>query len=216
MADRHEELYRTLRDRICLLDYPPGARLSESDLAAEFGTSRTPLRRVLARLEDEGLVRPQHGVGTIVTDAEPQELLEVYALREELAELAARLSPVPVSDAALGRIDGFIERADALRDSPDGRAFARLNMEFFAFGLELTDNGALREVSERLFFRTTRIWLHRVDHLDLAEEIGMFRHELGETRRALRLGDTRAAALIRRAHISMSRQRLLASLAAAP
>ena len=53
MSDRRANLHQVLRQRICLLDYAPGTRLSETDLAQEFGTSRTPLRRALARLEDE-------------------------------------------------------------------------------------------------------------------------------------------------------------------
>ncbi|MBV9219252.1 MAG: GntR family transcriptional regulator, partial [Methylobacteriaceae bacterium] len=53
--ERFERLYRTLRDRICLFDYPPGGRLSEEELAKEFSISRTPVRRVLGRLEAEGL-----------------------------------------------------------------------------------------------------------------------------------------------------------------
>ena len=43
--ERFERLYRTLRDRICLLEYPPGTRLSEGELAEEFAISRTPVRR---------------------------------------------------------------------------------------------------------------------------------------------------------------------------
>src|SRR5690606_38977516 len=53
--ERFERIYRILRNRICLLEYPPGARLSEEELAEEFRISRTPVRRVLARLESEGL-----------------------------------------------------------------------------------------------------------------------------------------------------------------
>ena len=51
---RFERIHRVLRDRICLLEYGPGARLSEVELAREFGISRTPVRRVLGRLEAEG------------------------------------------------------------------------------------------------------------------------------------------------------------------
>ena len=90
--ERFERIYRTLRDRICLLDYPPGTRLSEEELADEFATSRTPIRRVLARLEIEGLVKARHGVGTIVTDIDIEELTQVYHLRMELAVLIGRLS----------------------------------------------------------------------------------------------------------------------------
>ena len=92
---RSERIYRTLRDRICLLDYPPGARLSEEELAQEFAISRTPIRRVLTRLEAEGLIGSVHGVGTIVTDVDIEELAQVYRLRMELAPLLGKLDPIP-------------------------------------------------------------------------------------------------------------------------
>ena len=48
---RFQALYRELRDRISLLQYPPGTALRESALADEFGVSRTPIRRALHQLE---------------------------------------------------------------------------------------------------------------------------------------------------------------------
>ena len=208
MTDRNQ-LHIELRKRICLLDYPPGSKLSEADLAQEFGTSRTPLRQVLARLETEGLVQSRHGVGTIVTDLDPDEMVRTYALREELAELAGQLSPLPVTDRHRDEISDLMSQCLMLRRAPDARRFARLNMDFFEFGLSLTGNEALRETSERLYYRTARIWLNQVPHLDLADEIEIFLSELTETARAIDLGDTRAAAMIRRAHISMCAARLL-------
>jgi DNA-binding GntR family transcriptional regulator len=207
-ADRHDRLHAELRDRICLLDYAPGARLSEEALAREFGTSRTPLRRVLARLEDEGLVRSVHGVGTLVTDVDLAEMVQTYALRLELAQLVGVLSPRPVTAGVLSEMRALKARGDGLVLAPDARAFARLNMDFFHFGLSLTDNEALREVSERLYYRTARIWLKSIPRMDLADEVARFDRELSETLCALETGDTAAAALVRRAHISMSFARL--------
>ncbi len=40
--ERYSRMHVELRRRICLLDAPPGTRLSEETLAAEFGTSRNP------------------------------------------------------------------------------------------------------------------------------------------------------------------------------
>src|SRR3546814_3282527 len=82
-----------IRERICLLTYPPGTRLSEAALAAEFGVSRTPIRRVLAHLEAGGLVESRHGVGTVVTTIDLPRLREIYALRMRLAELIGELAP---------------------------------------------------------------------------------------------------------------------------
>ncbi|CUH78087.1 GntR family transcriptional regulator [Tropicibacter naphthalenivorans] len=209
-SDRFTRLYSALRERICLLDAPPGTKLSEEALAAEFGTSRTPLRRVLARLEDEGLVESRHGVGTLVTDVDAEELRQVYALRLELTHLAGVLSPAPITDETRAQLEDFVQRADALAAAPTPRGFAQLNMDYHAFGLSLTGNVALREASERLYFRTARIWLQSIPRMDLASECAIFLDELHQTRTALAANDPQAAALIRRAHISMSMNRLYA------
>ncbi len=207
-TSRHLRLYGVLRSRICLLTYPPGSRLSEEALANEFGTSRTPLRRALARLEDEGLVVSRHGVGTIVTDVDLSELAQTYALRLELAQLAGTLSPRAVTDAVMAESGTFVERGLRLVADPDPRAFAELNMAYHSFGLSLCGNDALRETADRLYFRTARIWLKAIPGLDLAEECAIFLQEMRETRAALAVADLHAAALVRRAHISMSFQRL--------
>ncbi len=207
-TSRHLRLYTELRSRICLLDYPPGTRLSEESLACDFGTSRTPLRRALARLEDEGLVISRHGVGTLVTDVEIGELAQTYALRLELAQLTATLSPRPVTDDILREIAAFVTRGEGLAAHPDPRAFAELNMAYHSFGLSLSGNDALRDTAERLYYRTARIWLKAIPHMDLAEECAIFLDEMRQTRAALTANDPHAAALIRRAHISMSFQRL--------
>ena len=208
---RFLRMHEALRTRICLLDYPPGTRLSEETLAAEFGTSRTPLRRVLARLEDEGLVISQHGVGTIVTDVDHGEMARTYELRRELAGLVGRLSPVAITDEIVATGHDFLARGEALLTNPEVRALARLNMEYFHFGTSLTMNEALRDTSERLYYRTARIWLKATSHLDLAEETAIFVAELRDSLQALQARDAQAAADIRRAHISLCIARVSAA-----
>ena len=208
--DRFERMHHEIRNRICLLDYAPGTRLSETELAQEFGVSRTPLRRVLVRLEGEGLLRSVQGVGTFVTDAEISELEQTYLLRMELAELTGKLS-AQVPDAALmEEFRAMSARSKALKDAPEPRLFAQLNMDFFLTLLKLTNNKPLREISERLYFQTTRIWLKSVfsSAIDLGEEVRVFDREIDDITAAIELGDMQAAALIQRAHISMSFTRM--------
>ena len=207
--ERFERIYRTLRDRICLLEYPPGARLSEEELAEEFRISRTPVRRVLARLESEGLIEARHGVGTIVTDVDIEELAQVYHLRLELAVMIGRLSPLPRTAADLDRMRAIIARFDALPADPDEKAFARLNMEFFSEISAMTGNIPLREISERLYFQTSRIVLKLMPRLNLAEEFAAFRREMEDILAALEIGDLESVGHLRRSHISMSFERMM-------
>jgi DNA-binding GntR family transcriptional regulator len=205
---RSERIYRSLRDRICLLDYPPGARLSEEELAAEFAISRTPLRKVLARLEAEGLITSQHGVGTIVTDVDIEALAQVYALRRELAPLLGRLDPIPFTPARLDRIRGMIAECDALAEAGDARAFLALNMAFVQEVNQLTGNLPLREICERLYIQVARVVLKMMPELGLAAEFRAFRQEMVEVLAAAEIGDWDAVGHIRRAHISMSFTRM--------
>ena len=206
--ERFERLHRTLRDRICLFDYPPGGRLSEEELAKEFSISRTPVRRVLGRLEAEGLIEARHGVGHIVTSVRLDELAQIYQLRMELAVLVGRLSPVPRANDDLDRIRALIARCDALSKAPEYRALSRLNMDFFFEIAAMTGNQPLREISERLYFQTSRIWLQLMPHLNLAEEFAIFRREMEDILAAAETGDLEAVGHIRRAHISMSFARM--------
>jgi DNA-binding GntR family transcriptional regulator len=206
--ERFERIYGTIRDRICLLEYEPGARLGEEELAREFGVSRTPIRRVLSRLESEGLLESRHGVGTFVTDVDLDSLGQVFQLRMELAELIGKLDPLPRSAADLNRVRSIVSRCDELLKQPEAKAYARINMDFFQELAAMTGNQPLREISERLYYLTTRIWLKSVPHLNLRDEIIVFRREVADIFDAMEVGDPEAVGFIRRSHISMSVKRM--------
>jgi DNA-binding GntR family transcriptional regulator len=206
--ERFERIYKTIRDRICLLEYQPGERLGEEELARAFHVSRTPIRRVLSKLESEGLLESRHGVGTFVTDVDIDALAQVFRLRMELAELIGKLDPIPRSDEDLARMRALLVRCDKLLRKPDPKAYARLNMDFFQELGAMVGNTPLREISERLYYLTTRIWLKSVPHLNLPDEIEVFRREMADILQAMEVGDLEAVGHIRRSHISMSVKRM--------
>ena len=64
---RARRVYEALRDRILRGEFAPGDRLpAHLELAAEFGVAPLTLRRVLAQLEEDGLVSREQGRGTFV------------------------------------------------------------------------------------------------------------------------------------------------------
>lgn len=206
--ERFDRIYNTIRDQICLLEYAPGTRLSEEELAKQFDTSRTPVRRVLARLEAEGLVASVHGVGTIVTDPDLDEIFQIYRLRIELAELVGKLDPLPRTPDDLDRIRALIKRCDDEMQEPSQRAFLRLNMDFYWEISAFTGNAALREVNERLYLKIVRVVLKMMPKLGLVEEYRAFRDEMQAVLNAAEIGDWEAIGYIRRAHLSMSYNRI--------
>ncbi len=203
-----EAIYRDIRTRICLLTYEPGAMLSENALATEYGVSRTPIRRILQRLEFEGLVTTKQGVGTLVTTIDIRQLKEVYALRIKLAELIGDLSSPPPADADFSLLDELSARCDAMRNEQDYGALGQLNLDFNDFLISFISNKPLQEISNRLYYQTARVWPQILPDLDWEEEVDYMGTEIKQIAEALRRGDMRQVGQIRRDQIAMSLTRI--------
>ncbi|MFO1397243.1 MAG: GntR family transcriptional regulator [Burkholderiales bacterium] len=111
-----------LRAAILAVELQPGAMIAESEIAARFGTSRTPVREALLRLADEGLVeiRPQRGTYVArMSLARIEEALFVRAAVEGavLQRIAAREDMAPLARALAAIVDAQAHAVDA-RDTP--------------------------------------------------------------------------------------------------
>lgn len=206
--ERFDYIHNELRKRICLLDYLPNTRLSEAALATEFGVSRTPMRSVLTKLESEGLLTVVQGVGTIVTDVDIKSLKQVYQLRMELVVLIGTLSPISPDDIPLAAFQTLLSRCKQLVKTPTLREFSQLNMDFLHAVYGLTNNLPLREILERLYYQTARIWIKSIPHMGLKAESEVFCAEIRSVLQALTIGDVSSVGYIQRSHISMSFTRL--------
>lgn len=206
---RFWKIHQELRRRICLLQYPPGMLLSENRLAEEFDVSRTPIRHVLKRLEFEGLVKSQHGVGTMVTTVDVKLLREVYSLRIKLAELIGELSPVVhAAEDDLEALERLRARCDELRERYDPLELARVNMALNDTLVSYIGNQPLREISDQLYYQTARVWQQILPDMEWTEEVDYIHREITEIAEALRAGDMKRVGQIRHDHISMCLSRI--------
>lgn len=194
-------IHRELRERIALLAYPPGGLLSENRLAKEFGVSRTPIRRVLHRLEFDGLVRIERGVGTIVAPIDMVYLKQVYDLRLKLIDVIADLDPVDASEEEIRILRGLRDQVASMRDGGEPQELARAYLRFNETVTRVIGNEPLREIADRLFYLTSRVWLQALPALDWPQEVGIVAQEIRETATALSAGDMRAVAESRRHHM---------------
>lgn len=203
-----DPIYQQLRERICLLDYPPGTALSEGTLAEEFGVSRTPIRRVLQRLEFEGLVSISRGSGTIVTTVDLKSLKEVYALRLKLIELTGELAANRISAKQVEKLEALRAEVAQMEEQYDPTELGRLYNCFHDLMLGTIGNRALRQFSDQLFHQTARVWLQILPDLDWEEEVQMVVEEIGDVIEGLRAGDMQQVAQVRHRHMSMMLGRL--------
>lgn len=84
--------YERLREAIVHCHLRPAAILSEADLAARLGVSRTPVREALRRLAREGLLEVSPQVGTFVSKLRRNTIADALFLREAIECAAVRLA----------------------------------------------------------------------------------------------------------------------------
>lgn len=102
------EVSRSLSRRILSLAYPPGHRLTEAALCAEFKVSRSPVREALGMLVENGLIDKQARCGYSVRRFDLGEISELYEARLVL-ELAVieRVCEKGMEPAELARLESY-------------------------------------------------------------------------------------------------------------
>jgi DNA-binding GntR family transcriptional regulator len=205
------QIYEQLRQRIATRLYPPGMRLSESEIAGEFGLSRTPVRQALQRLAADGLVSIRNGVGVTVTDLDRNEIDQAYFLRCELAAMIGHTNPRPLSDADLAELKAVHLRVKTLLGRRGGiplAEFSELCERFHNIVNNVIGSRMLRGFIEVLYHQTDRFWFGWMAEADMRVEVMHFLHEVEETQRALEINDFEAVGYIRRNHITMMLARM--------
>jgi DNA-binding GntR family transcriptional regulator len=192
-----------LRDRLRTGALAPGTVLSQSDIAAEYGVSRIPVRDALHILSTEGLV--ELGVtGAVVTGLSIPELQELYEMREALEPVVTAIAVPNVGRAEIARMAALAERMEAEGISPAD--WLEANARFHALVYERADRPRMVALTEQLRRLTDRyVYLH-------LEVIGDVEHLHEEHRRildAVRRGDPREVAELTRLHLATSHDFIL-------
>jgi DNA-binding GntR family transcriptional regulator len=136
--------------------YPPDARIVETRVARDLGTSQAPVREALRGLEALGVVEILPFRGARVRRPSTQELLEAYAVRAELEALGARLGVPRMADDDLAEIGEIFDAMQLAASSGDRHEVAVLDAAFHARILHLSGNATLERVWRSLepFSRT--------------------------------------------------------------
>lgn len=117
-------VYGWLRSAIRNQELKPGDRLREADLAQQLGVSRTPVREALKRLEADGLTQLAPPRGFIVTELTHRRVMELYAMREVLAGVAARFAAEQATPMEIQTLQEFVAQQGTAQDPAEA---ARLN-----------------------------------------------------------------------------------------
>src|SRR5215471_11561174 len=143
----------TLRELVLKGQFPPGEHLSEPQLVARLGVSRTPVREALSRLAHEGLLYTA-GTGRYrVREFTMTDVRDAIELRGVLEGTAARLAAERLMKAdELETIREVQARLDAIKHITVDTfgAYMELNESFHAELVSLAKSAMLRRSVEHV------------------------------------------------------------------
>jgi DNA-binding GntR family transcriptional regulator len=141
-----EQVKERLLEAILDGRYPPGARIVETRVARELGTSQAPVREALRDLEALGVVEVAPFRGARVRRLSAAELLEAFAVRAQLESLAARLAIPRLTPGELDELEALIREMQRSADAGDLHAEAIADASFHGRIVELSANRTLQRV----------------------------------------------------------------------
>lgn len=93
-----QKIYEKLKRKILEFEIYPGTRITETELAADFNVSRTPVRAALQRLAVEGHIVIQPKQGCFVRAVDIEKISQYYDVRVHLEAAAVELACEHMSD----------------------------------------------------------------------------------------------------------------------
>jgi len=109
MLPIRDVIYHRIRTDVLRGKLRPGERLMEEQLASELGTSRTPVREALRKLEVEKLVQHHPHKGVIISEVFTGELEDLYEIRTHIEAIISK-------HAARNAVPEDIELLNSLMD----------------------------------------------------------------------------------------------------
>jgi len=205
-------LYRTkrdvaadlLRDTIVRGELLPGTRLVLEELSQRFAISMTPIREAFSILESEGLIVQTPHRGAVVAPLDREELLELYAIRGAIEELATLHGVPRLADADIGELERLLDQLVAFQGARD--AFLDIDKQFHRVIYRAAGSQRWLDTIETLWQRSRRYMLASTAATGAVESLHADHRSILD---ACRARDAAQAAAAVRAHLGRSEARLL-------
>jgi len=203
--DRTERLagsvYLAVRNDLYDFRLAPGQRFSESEVAAQLGVSRTPVREALYRLRDEGYIDVASKSGWTVRPFEFETFERLYEVRVVLELAAVRklceMVPAPPLDEL--KDVWLVPPAERLAD---GREVGRLDELFHQTLVIATANPELARIHREI---ADRIRIVRRLEFTMPDRIAKTYTEHAQILRAIVRRKLDQALMLLRTHIELAR-----------
>lgn len=145
---RTQEAVERIRQAILSGEFRPRERLIASELAEKLMVSRTPIREALQQLEVKGYVTTTRGGGLMVADRSPDELRQLFEIREALECKAIVFACERAAESDMENLEGYLKEMEEEIQAGNLQNFVELNSRFHNATYALTGNNRLASLIE--------------------------------------------------------------------
>ncbi|EGR2402555.1 GntR family transcriptional regulator [Vibrio cholerae] len=205
-STKSENLTEYLIEAIVEGQLAPGSKISEPELAKQFQVSRGPLREALMRVEGLGLIERIPHIGARVIQLSPTKLVELYAVREALEGMAARLAARNITEIELAGLEGLLSTHSTHIDQVEGASYFHQQGDFdFHYRIiQASRNQQLIGLLCDELYHLLRMYRYQSPRSHSRPVEALEEHKF--ILRAIRQRDEELAEMLMRRHISRSRQ----------
>ena len=179
------QIYESIKQWIIEGRLKPGEKLSDTDIAALFHVSRTPVREAFQQLEMQKLIKSYPGKATIVTEIETDHIEQWDLPMVSLQQLAATIAIEKVTQEQIDDLkqlsDVFLRR---VRSQADPMELLQADRAFHDYILRIAGNEYIIDFCNTLwihilrleyrFFQETMTLEESIsDHLELIKDLEM-------------------------------------------
>ncbi|EIC9842409.1 GntR family transcriptional regulator [Vibrio cholerae] len=205
-STKSENLTEYLIEAIVEGELAPGSKISEPELAKRFQVSRGPLREALMRVEGLGLIERIPHIGARVIQLSPTKLVELYAVREALEGMAARLAARNITEIELAGLESLLSTHSTHIDQVEGASYFHQQGDFdFHYRIiQASRNQQLIGLLCDELYHLLRMYRYQSPRSHSRPVEALEEHKF--ILRAIRQRDEELAEMLMRRHISRSRQ----------
>ncbi|WP_172780870.1 GntR family transcriptional regulator [Vibrio cholerae] len=205
-STKSENLTEYLIEAIVEGELAPGSKISEPELAKQFQVSRGPLREALMRVEGLGLIERMPHIGARVIQLSPTKLVELYAVREALEGMAARLAARNITEIELAGLESLLSTHSTHIDQVEGASYFHQQGDFdFHYRIiQASRNQQLIGLLCDELYHLLRMYRYQSPRSHSRPVEALEEHKF--ILRAIRQRDEELAEMLMRRHISRSRQ----------
>lgn len=199
--------YAEIRRLIVSGEFPPGTFLSERQLAAQLGMSKTPVHVALERLESEGFVTISAQQGIVVRGLSVDDIVDHYELREAVESWVVRRLAGKLNPRQREELQENLRLQHEALDAWDMVKLMQLDEQMHYLLCSYLNNREIMSTMERLRDKIHQVIL-RVTETDrtrpaesTAEHVAIIQAVLD--------GDAEKAALLMTEHLEAGKRRIL-------